>query len=166
MVAADKTQYTRGTEEGRGNETGWIAFCGNAKLRSAIRNNTVTFPSQMIRLGSRADGDRSDRIVQLYFVRGWSVWRICERYRLSRTKVDAILNRWRNRAIAAGFVQEIPVQREIVTASANTTVAGQCTPVPSPTDNDLQIGHRIAVTFRMTPPANDSGIGRLHAASR
>lgn len=103
----DSARLDRRATRDLGNEQQALVFCSNANLRAAIRNNAVTFPSQMVRLRNCADGGRSERIVQLYFVSGWPVRRICERYALNRTKVDGILNEWRRRAIAAGFVQEI-----------------------------------------------------------
>jgi Homeodomain-like domain len=83
-----------------------ISF-SNADLRAAIRSNSVTFPSQTVLLKSHADADLHWRIVHLYFVSGWPVRRICVRYRLCKPAVYVVLNEWRRRAIAAGFVQEI-----------------------------------------------------------
>jgi hypothetical protein len=104
----------------------FLTWCTNAALRDAIRNNRVTFPSQMVRLRSRADRDTSERIVQLYFISGWPVRRLCGRYRLSRTKIDKILNEWRQRAIAAGFVQEIQSQgTETAEEAPRIAIAGE-----------------------------------------
>lgn len=87
------------------------ASFNNALLRAAIQNNLVTFPSQTVYCRNVADGDMRWRIVQLYFVCGWPVRRICVRYRLTRQSVHNILTQWRHRAVAAGFVQEIEPAR-------------------------------------------------------
>jgi hypothetical protein len=85
--------------------------CGNAGLRAAIVKNAVSFPSQIVRLGSCGNrGDRPEHIehiIQLYFVHGWSAQRISRRYGLSAKAVEDILTYWRRRAVAAGFVQVI-----------------------------------------------------------
>jgi len=52
-------------------------------------------------------GDEQVRIVQLHFVRRWSIRAICERYGLSKATVQKLLSEWRIRAVAAGYIQEI-----------------------------------------------------------
>jgi hypothetical protein len=84
------------------------ASFSNALLREAIMTNSVSFPSQTPCFSGAASGGLHWRIAQLYFVSGWSVGRICLRHRLSKHMVRNILSQWRLRAVAAGFVQEIP----------------------------------------------------------
>jgi hypothetical protein len=84
-----------------------IALIGNAILRSAIQRNLVSFPSQVPGFMRRQSGDAQERIVQLYFVRGWPVRSICDRYCLSKAMVQKILSEWRIRAVAAGYIQDI-----------------------------------------------------------
>ena len=55
----------------------------------------------------RQRGDLQARIVQLYFVRGWAVTRICCRYNLNRTVVANLLSEWRIRAVGAGYIQDV-----------------------------------------------------------
>jgi hypothetical protein len=83
------------------------ASFSNSLLRQAIKSNAVSFPSQTPCFAGNHGGGLHWRIAQLYFVRGWSVGRICLRHGLSRQMVRNILNQWRLRAVAAGFVQEI-----------------------------------------------------------
>jgi hypothetical protein len=83
------------------------ASFSNAGLRQAIKSNAVSFPSQTPCFAGSASGGLHWRIAQLYFVSGWSVGRICLRHGLSKQMVRNILNQWRLRAVAAGFVQEI-----------------------------------------------------------
>jgi hypothetical protein len=116
----------------KADESESFVFCTNSNLRAAIRNNAVTFPAQMAHLRSRADDDRSERIVHLYFVGGWPVRRICARYRLGRQTIYTILAKWRQRAVAAGFVQEIQRQSgegepaESLTPTAGGAVGTPC----------------------------------------
>jgi transposase-like protein len=84
-----------------------IALFGNTLLRAAIQRNLVSFPAQVAAFARRGIGDKRERIVQLYFVRGWSVRSICERYGMSKVAVQNLLSEWRIRAVAAGHIQEI-----------------------------------------------------------
>jgi hypothetical protein len=84
-----------------------LAFLGNALLRTAITQNLVSFPSQIRPFTNRRVADLQVRVVQLYFVRGWSVRRIRNRYNISNDIVNKLLAQWRTRAIECGFIQEI-----------------------------------------------------------
>ncbi len=84
-----------------------LALLGNTLLRTAIARNLVTFPAQIQPFMKRTSGDLQERMVQLYFVRGWSVRSICERYGMSKAMVHKLLAEWRIRAIESGYIQEI-----------------------------------------------------------
>jgi hypothetical protein len=87
-----------------------IALLGNTLLRIAIHRNLVSFPAQIPAFMKQPAGSTQQRVAQLYFVRGWSVRNICERYRLSKKLVQNLLSDWRIRAVAAGLIQEIESQ--------------------------------------------------------
>ncbi len=82
-----------------------LALVGNAVLRAAIQRNLVSFPSQIPAF--MKGGDQQERIVQLYFVRGWEIKAICERYGLGKSSVRKLLSDWKARAVAAGYLQDI-----------------------------------------------------------
>lgn len=84
-----------------------LALLGNTLLRTAITRNLVTFPAQIQPFMKRTVGDLQERIVQLYFVRGWSVRNICDRYGMSKAMVHKMLAEWRIRAVESGYIQEI-----------------------------------------------------------
>src|ERR1700728_1409782 len=84
-----------------------LALLGNTLLRTAITRNLVTFPAQIQPFMKRTMGDLQERIVQLYFVRGWSVRNICDRYGMSKAMVHKLLAEWRIRAVESGYIQEI-----------------------------------------------------------
>lgn len=84
-----------------------LAMLGNTLLRTAITRNLVSFPAQIRPFMKRGSGDLQERIVQLYFVRGWSVRSICERYGLSKAMAHKHLGEWRVRAVESGYIQEI-----------------------------------------------------------
>ena len=84
-----------------------LALMGNTLLRTAITRNLVSFPAQIRPFMKRNSGDLQQRIVQLYFVRGWSVRSICDRYGLSKAMAHKLLGEWRVRAVESGYIQEI-----------------------------------------------------------
>src|SRR5579863_7539339 len=84
-----------------------LALMGNTLLRTAITRNLVSFPAQVQPFMRRSCGDIQERIVQLYFVRGWAIRRICDRYGLSKAMAHKLLKEWRIRAIESGYIQEI-----------------------------------------------------------
>lgn len=92
-----------------------LALVRNSILRSAIQRNLVSFPSQVPSFTRR--GDMQERIVQLYFVRGWEVQRICDRYRMGKSTVRKLLSDWKIRAVAGGYIQEIDPDALTVLAS-------------------------------------------------
>ena len=94
-----------------------IGFIGNSALRLALRHNLISFPSQIPGF-MRDRREMQRRIVQLYFVHGWTVRRICARYRLHKVVVMKLLSEWRIRAIAAGYIQDIRPDPRVPLASA------------------------------------------------
>lgn len=79
-----------------------------SNLRKAIRANWVSFPSQIPALPSCRWPGPEHKLVQLYFVMGWSCRQIAARYGMSHQQVRCILNAWRWRAANAGYLQHIP----------------------------------------------------------
>jgi len=107
-----------------------LALLGNTLLRTAVTRNLVTFPAQIQPFMKRTMGDLQERIVQLYFVRGWSVRNIGDRYGMSKAMVHKLLAEWRIRAVESGYIQEIEpdclsaLEPEISCAGANNHAAG------------------------------------------
>jgi hypothetical protein len=84
-----------------------IALFGNAMMRLAVRRNLVSFPAQIPAFVKQPAGITQQRVVQLYFVRSWSVRDICDRYGIGKKLIQNLLSDWRVRAVAAGLIQEI-----------------------------------------------------------
>jgi len=80
---------------------------GGRILRRAIRENIVSFPSQIPSLPKGSQADMRWRMVLLFFVRGWSVAKIAERFHVPNHRVWTLLNGWSVRAMAQGHVQVI-----------------------------------------------------------
>jgi hypothetical protein len=77
-------------------------------LRKAIRANRVSFPSQVPVFPKHDRADLQRKMVQLYFLLGWSCNRIGARYNLCRQRVQQVLNAWKRRAVQMGYIQPIP----------------------------------------------------------
>jgi transposase len=77
-------------------------------LRAAIRNNNVSFPSQIPTFERHDRPDLQRGVVQLYFTLGWSCEKIAARYGMLRQRVGQILRTWKRRALETGYIQTIP----------------------------------------------------------
>jgi hypothetical protein len=79
-----------------------------AALRRKIRRNRASFPSQVPTFPKHDRPDLQRKLVQLYFLFGWSCNRIALRYGILRQRVQQILSTWKRRAIQMGYIQDIP----------------------------------------------------------
>jgi hypothetical protein len=77
-------------------------------LQEAVRSNKVSFPSQVPVFVRHATPDLQCRVVQLYFIHGWSCGRIAKRYGYVRNYIWGVVNEWRRHAVALGYIQVIP----------------------------------------------------------
>ncbi len=77
-------------------------------LRDAVHNNLVSFPAQVPAFPKLARADLQRKLVQLYFLRGWSSEAIGKRYGFTRERVRQILIQWKTRAVLLGLIQYIP----------------------------------------------------------
>jgi Ca-activated chloride channel family protein len=82
-------------------------YPGSATLRRAIRENSVSFPSQVSPLLKSSANDMQWRAVVLYFVRGWSSGEICVRFHVPRHRIRQILKDWSVKALALGCMEVI-----------------------------------------------------------
>lgn len=76
-------------------------------LRKAIRANRASFPSQVPTLTGFDWPDLERRLVQLYFVSGWTCPDIGAKYKLTHGEVVKILDSWKREAVKAGYIQHI-----------------------------------------------------------
>jgi hypothetical protein len=77
-------------------------------LQSAVRANEVSFPSQVPVFVRHAPPDLQCRVVQLYFIHGWSCGKIAKRYGFVRNYIWGVVNEWRRHAVSLGYIQVIP----------------------------------------------------------
>ena len=84
----------------------------------AVRANLVSFASPVPTFERHDRADLQWKLVQLYFVLGWSCEAIAERYGLIHQRVRQILKTWKQRAVEMGFIQYIPPAEYITDAPA------------------------------------------------
>jgi len=53
------------------------------------------------------------RLVELYFIHGWSCSRLGQRYRVTDRRIQQLLQRWVSRAKTLGYLQTIPAEASI-----------------------------------------------------
>jgi len=80
---------------------------GCAVLRRAVRENIVSFPSQIVAFLRNPPADMQCRVVLLFFVHGRSSVDIAARFNVPKHLIWAILNDWSVRALALGYIQVI-----------------------------------------------------------
>jgi hypothetical protein len=96
------------------------------QLRLAVQANLVSFASPVPTFERHDRPDLQWKLVQLYFVMGWSCDAIGERYGLIHQRVRQILKTWKQRAVEMGFIQYIPPAEYLIPAPAIKR-----TPVPA-----------------------------------
>jgi len=77
------------------------------ELWRKIRQNRVSFPSQVPTFLKHDRPDLQRKAVQLYFLFGWSCNRIARRLGILRQLVQQILSTWKRRAIQLEYIQEV-----------------------------------------------------------
>jgi hypothetical protein len=90
-------------------------------VRRAICANWISFPSQVPTFAGCGPPDLQHKLIQLYFVMGWSCAKIAARYGLLEGRVRGVLDVWKWRAANAGYLQHIPSAEVITTPSQITT---------------------------------------------
>jgi hypothetical protein len=79
-------------------------------LRNAIRANRVSFPVPVPVFPSQFRPDIQWRLVQLYFIRGWSSRKLAERYGVTSRRIQQSLQHWAGHAVERGYLQVIPAE--------------------------------------------------------
>ncbi len=78
------------------------------RLRSAIQNHEISFPSQVPVFVCQSRSDIQWRMVELYFIRNWSCAALGGRYGVTMERARQVISQWVRRAALLGYLQEIP----------------------------------------------------------
>ena len=92
------------------------------ELRAAIWKHQVSFPSQIPTFSKHTRPDVQRKLVQLYFICGWSGPKIRARYDLSAQRFQQILSTWKRRALELGFIQTIPPDQPLSFGPVRTPI--------------------------------------------
>jgi hypothetical protein len=79
-----------------------------SRFRMAIRENRVTFPSQIPSFSCQPRSEIQWRLAELFFVHGWPCTNLGRRYGLCVKHAQKLILHWTSRAINLGYLQEIP----------------------------------------------------------
>ena len=85
------------------------------RLRAAIQNSEISFPSQVPIFERQSRTDIQWRVVELYFVHNWSCLKLGGRYGVGSMRIRQIISQWARRAATLGYLQEIPPAAEPLT---------------------------------------------------
>jgi two-component system, OmpR family, KDP operon response regulator KdpE len=78
------------------------------RLRTAIRNNRISFPSQIPSFSCQPMAEIEWRLAGLFFIHGWPCADLGLRYGLCKSYVEKRILHWARRSILVGYLQKIP----------------------------------------------------------
>jgi hypothetical protein len=81
-------------------------------IRDGIRANRISFPAPVPVFARQYRADIQWRLVQLYFVHGWSPASLAKRYNVTSRRVRQSLHSWVCQARTLGYLQSVPPQSE------------------------------------------------------
>jgi transposase-like protein len=93
------------------------------RLRLAVQGRHVSFPAQVPVFSRQNRPDAQWRIVALYFVQGWSLERLAQRYGVTRRRIGQVIRNWVERAAALGYLQRIPPEADTGISAARSRAA-------------------------------------------
>jgi hypothetical protein len=77
------------------------------RLRAAIQNHEISFPSPVPVFPCQSRADIQWRLAELYLIHNWSCPELGERYALTLERVRQLITQWVRRAAVLGYLQEI-----------------------------------------------------------
>lgn len=91
---------------------------GLRRLRAAIQNQEISFPSQVPLFACQSRSEIQWRLVELYFIRNWSCNDLGHRYGVTMERARQLISQWVQRAAVLGYLQEIPGADGVVAITA------------------------------------------------
>jgi hypothetical protein len=90
-----------------------IAQMGLRRLRAAIQNQEISFPSQLPVFECQSRSEIQWRLVELYFIQNWSCTDLGQRYGVTMERVRQLISQWVQRAAVLGYLQPIPGTEQV-----------------------------------------------------
>jgi hypothetical protein len=102
------------------------------ELRESIQANRISFPTPVPIFATQFRPEIQWRLVELYFIRGWSSKKLAERYGVTARRIQQSLQHWAARAMSCGYLQEIPPETVLVAPSAPAWISPTQPAMPMP----------------------------------
>jgi hypothetical protein len=121
------------------------------ELREELKANRIHFPTPVPIFPTQFRPDIQWRLVELYFVRGWSSKQLAERYGVTARRIQQSLQNWAGRAMALGYLQAIPADTGPVLLPAPVWAAATLPATAPPAAAFLPIAAAPAQTLAASP---------------
>jgi hypothetical protein len=105
-----------------------ITQMGLRRLRAAIQNREISFPSQVPVFACQSRSEIQWRLVELYFIRNWSCTALGHRYGVTMERARQLISQWVQRAAVLGYLQEIPDADGVVSGPVKRDGADMAVP--------------------------------------
>jgi hypothetical protein len=111
-------------------------------VREAIHANRIVFPVPVPTFPAQFRPEIQWRLVELYFIRGWSSAKLAERYGVTARRIQQSLQQWVGIALSRGYLQEIPPEAPFLYSPASPPMMAAAamprfSPIPPPTVPEL-----------------------------
>jgi DNA-binding winged helix-turn-helix (wHTH) protein len=93
------------------------------QLRAAIQKGEVVFPSPAPRFRCQCRPEIQWRVAELYLIHGWTCSRLAARYGVTRGRIWWFVRSWIDRALALGYLQDIPPADTMIAATSHADVS-------------------------------------------
>jgi hypothetical protein len=128
----------------------------NRLVQQAVRENLMSFPSEVPVFERQSRPDLQQKLAVLYFVRGWTMDDIARRYGLVRQRMGQILTAWRVRAMNEGYIQPIAPEHPLL-KRARSRKANQFTEASVPVNIAVTDADEMAREPKIAAPASEAG---------
>ncbi len=102
------------------------------QFREAIQSNQIAFPQPAPKFACQCRPEVQWRAAELFLIHGWTCSRLAARYGVTRGRIWWFVRSWLDRALALGYLQDIPPVDMTVAAAKYPAVLAQASmPLPS-----------------------------------
>lgn len=99
------------------------------QFREAIQSNQVAFPQPAPKFPCQCRPEIQWRAAELFLIHGWTCSRLAARYGVTRGRIWWYVRSWIDRALALGYLADIPPADTMIVAANHTGALGEA-PVP------------------------------------
>jgi hypothetical protein len=92
------------------------------QFREAIQANQVAFPQPAPKFPCQCRPEIQWRAAELFLIHGWTCSRLAARYGVTRGRIWWFVRSWLDRALALGYLQDIPPAETTIAAVSHTGV--------------------------------------------